>query len=556
LTHHPEEGQVAETQSAPTVSVSEPRSNLFVRNATGLVRGVPSKSSIIINFIPGHPTQTLAAVFFFALTLAPGGNVYLGILLVLPMTLAFSYAFGLLTSMIPRSGGDYVLVSRVIHPVGGLMSSFCLTMAGLLSNAFFGLAFVTVGLGPGLTGIGLIAHSHTLIKWGGTLTASHKWQFIFGGLMMVAAGLIMTGGWRRVLRIQNTLFWMVTGSLFLCVIVALFTSHGTFVHNFNEFARRYTHSNDTYGGVIAAAKKASVNTNPAFSFSNTIPVIGILATTAIYSYWTTFVGGELRQGSSRRTANNMAIGGTAGLLIVALFGLIFFRTFGHSFEIAANTGHMPSQISIANTPFFFLISASTGSTIFAVIVFLGYIVFWPLIMYISMLQQTRMLFAYAFDGILPKKVTSVTRAGSPYVAVIIAVLGSVIVLYWGIHASSFFQVLAYATLIQLVGMVLVGITAAVVPWRRPALYRASAAQFKILGVPAVVVAGAAAIISGVLIWIIYLHYSALGLSNKGKFFTFVLVTLGLAIAYYIGAKLIRRAQGVNIDLAYAEVPPG
>ena len=93
------------------------------------------------------------------------------------------------------------------------------------------------------------------------------------------------------------------------------------------------------------------------------------------------------------------------------------------------------------------------------------------------------------------------------------------------------------------------------PWRRPALYRASAAQFKILGIPAVVVAGVAAIISGVLIWIIYLHYSALGISDKGKFFTFVLVTLGLAIVYYIAAKLIRRAQGVNIDLAYAEVPP-
>lgn len=546
---------MAETQSAPTVPVSEPSSKLFVRNATGLVRGVPSKSSIIINFIPGHPTQTLAAVFFFALTLAPGGNVYLGILLVLPMTLAFSYAFGLLTSMIPRSGGDYILVSRVIHPVGGLMSSFCLTMAGLLSNAFFGLAFVTVGLGPGLTGIGLIGHNTRLIKWGTTLSSSHKWQFIFGGLMMVAAGLIMTGGWRRVLRIQNTLFWMVTGSLLLCVVVAIFTTHSTFVHNFNNFARPYTHSGNTYAGVIAAATKAGVVTHAPFSFSATIPIIGILATTAIYSYWTTFVGGELRQGSSRRTANNMAIGGTLCLILVAVFGFIFFRTFGHSFEVAANSGHIPSAIAIANTPYFFLISASTGSTIFAVIVFLGYIVFWPLIMYISMLQQTRMLFAYAFDGILPKQVTNVTKAGSPYVAVIIAVIGSIIVLYWGIHASSFFQVLAYATLIQLVGMILVGITAAVVPWRRPALYRASAAQFKILGIPAVVVAGVAAIISGVLIWIIYLHYSALGISDKGKFFTFVLVTLGLAIVYYIAAKLIRRAQGVNIDLAYAEVPP-
>ncbi len=547
---------MAETQpaTAPQAAVQK-SSGLFVRNATGLVRGVPSKSSIIINFIPGHPTQTLAAVFFFALTLAPGGNVYLGILLVIPMVLAFSYSFGLLTSMIPRSGGDYVLVSRVIHPVAGLMSSFCITMAGLLSNAFFGLAFVTVGLGPGLTGIGLIDHNHTLVKWGTTLSNSHKWQFIFGGLMMIAAGLIMTGGWRRVLRIQNTLFWMVTGSLFVCGIVALFTTHSTFITNFNNFARPYTHSPDTYGSVIAAAHKNGVNTNPAFSFSSTIPVIGILATTAIYSYWTTFVGGELRQGSSRRTANNMALGGTLSLAAVVVFGFIFFRTFGHSFEIAANSGNMPASISIANTPFFFLISASLGSTIFAIIVFVCYIVFWPLIMYISMLQQTRMLFAYSFDGILPKRVTTVSKAGSPYVAVIIAVIGSIIVLYWGIHSSSFFQVLAYATLIQLVGMMLVGVTAAVVPWRRGQLYRASAAQFKILGIPAVVIAGTAAVISGIIIWFIYLHYSALGLSDKGKFFLFVGVTLGLAVVYYIAAKLIRRSQGVDIDRAYAEVPP-
>jgi APA family basic amino acid/polyamine antiporter len=251
----------------------------------------------------------------------------------------------------------------------------------------------------------------------------------------------------------------------------------------------------------------------------------------------------------------MAIGGAGALLVVMIFGAIFFRTFGHSFEIAANSGNMPSQIAIANTPFFFLISASLGSTIFAIIVFAGYIVFWPLIMYISLLQQTRTLFAYSFDGILPKAVTKVSGAGSPYVAVVVSVIGSIIVLYWGIHSSSFFQVLAYATLIQLVGMMLVGLTALVVPWRRPQLYRASAAQFKILGLPAVAVAGGAAFISGVIIWIIYLHYSALGISDKGKFITFVLVTLALSVVYYIGAKLVRRSQGVDVDLAYAEIPP-
>ena len=122
------------------------KSGLFARAATGLVRGVPPRSSLIINFIPGHPTQTMAAVLLFALAVGPGGNPYLALLLVVPMTLAFAYAFGLLTQMIPRSGGDYMLVSRVVHPAIGYVSVFCMTTAGLLSNAFFGLAVVTAGL--------------------------------------------------------------------------------------------------------------------------------------------------------------------------------------------------------------------------------------------------------------------------------------------------------------------------------------------------------------------------------------------------------------------------
>ena len=96
-----------------------------------LVRGVTPRSSLIINFIPGHPAQSLAAGFFFVFALFPGGNYLVGLLLVIPMGLAMSYAFGLLTAMIPRSGGDYMLVSRVIHPMVGLISSFCMTLAGL-----------------------------------------------------------------------------------------------------------------------------------------------------------------------------------------------------------------------------------------------------------------------------------------------------------------------------------------------------------------------------------------------------------------------------------------
>ena len=152
---------MSEAEAVPEVG----KSGLFARTATGLVRGVPPRSSLIINFIPGHPTQTMVAVLLFALAVGAGGNPFLAILIVIPMSLAFSYAFGLLTQMIPRSGGDYMLVSRVMHPSIGWMSVFCMTTAGLLSNAFFGLAVMTAGIIPLCIAVGLIADWPGLVLW-------------------------------------------------------------------------------------------------------------------------------------------------------------------------------------------------------------------------------------------------------------------------------------------------------------------------------------------------------------------------------------------------------
>ena len=179
-----------------------PPHGMFARNATGLVRGVSPRSSLIINFIPGHPAQSLAAGFFFVFALFPGGNYLVGLLLVIPMGLAMSYAFGLLTAMIPRSGGDYMLVSRVIHPMVGLISSFCMTLAGLLSNAFFGIAFVTIGLAPGLRGSASSAAGRRSSS-GAPTSRPRTGTIALGGLMMCLSALILAGGWGWTLRVQN-----------------------------------------------------------------------------------------------------------------------------------------------------------------------------------------------------------------------------------------------------------------------------------------------------------------------------------------------------------------
>src|SRR5690606_11561652 len=142
--------------------------------------------------------------------------------------------------------------------------------------------------------------------------------------------------------------------------------------NFNEFALPFTGDPDSYGSTIAAATEAGVDVDPAFSFSDTIPMVAVFSTTAILSYWSTFVGGELRQASTMKTANNMALGGVLGLALVAIFTAIFFRGFGGDFLRAAQANGLPEEIAAPGTPFFYLSSIGVGATIFAVIVFLLY----------------------------------------------------------------------------------------------------------------------------------------------------------------------------------------
>ena len=529
-------------------------SGLFVRNATGLVRGMSQRASVVLNFIPGHPTQTLSAVLFYFLAAAfPGSNMYLALLLVVPMTLSFSYAFGLLTQMIPRSGGDYMLVSRVIHPLVGLVSSFCMSVAGFLSNAFFGLAFVIYALGPSCVAIGNIGGYSGLSSFGQDISAGKWWQFFLGSAMIALSCLIHLAGWRWMMRFLNGLFWVVTGGMILTVLTLLVRGKDTFAKGFDSFAGA-----GEYQGTIDRAVKAGIDLSPSFSFSQTIGLVAGLATVSIYCYWSTFVGGELRQASTLKTANNMARGGVLGMIVVAIFGTIILSSIGESFIRAAQNGNLPEGLPLTNPTYIFLTAASVNSTPFAIILALSYVVFWPLICWLSLLQPTRMLFAYAFDGLLPKSFTKTTRGGAPIVCVLISGALSILVLLWATqNQASLFKVLAFATLIQLIAMALVGLSGLLAPSRRPELYRASSSQKTLGGIPLVQVAGLGCILTAAFLWIVFLTKPALGIaaSGRGEFLLWAIGTMAAGVLFYFIARAVRASQGVNVDRAFAEIPP-
>ena len=297
--------------------------------------------------------------------------------------------------------------------------------------------------------------------------------------------------------------------------------------------------------------------SPAFSFTQTLALVAGLATVSIYCYWSTFVGGELRQASTLKTANNMARSRrSAASLPWRLGGWLLLSGIGEEFLRAAQSGGLPEGLPLTNPTYIFLTAASINNVLIAIILALSYCVFWPLICWLSLLQPTRMLFAYSFDGMLPKFFAQTTRSGAPWVCVVVSGGASILVLLWATSdTGALFKVLAFATLIQLIAMAIVGLAGILVPKLRPELYRASSSQKTIAGIPLVQIAGVGCIATAVFLYIEFLNEPGLGIVKRGEFFVWAGGTMLAGVIFYFVARAVRASQGVNIDRAFAEIPP-
>ena len=219
---------------------------------------------------------------------------------------------------------------------------------------------------------------------------------------------------------------------------------------------------------------------------------------------------------------------------------------------------MPASIPVS--PYYFFIAAViVKSSLLAAILALSYCRDRPLITYMVFLQPTRMLFAYASHGLLPASVARTSARGHvPYVAVAISAIGSIGTLWWAVERralSTFFQILVYAILVQLISMALVGLAAVVFPKAKPEMYFASATTRTFLGIPVVSIAGAGSIISSIVLWIIYFQYPGLGLSDQRGLLIWIAITVVLSLVDYYGARAFQRSRGKDLDGTFAEIPP-
>lgn len=529
----------------------------YARKATGLVREVSPFSTFVFN-MAGQPTAIFLAVsIFFVLGVYPGGSIWLGFAMAFAVAIVLCVCYGLFTSAIPRSGGDYVLVGRVTHPVIGLISSFFWVSGVVLSIAFTAYAFVTVALGPSLTAVGLVSGHNTLVTAGDDLATSEGWQFAIGTVVILVSAVLLAGGWRWTTRIMNALWVITMLGLATVLLVLLFKTKDGFIHSFNQFSSSITGEPDSYHSLIKAAGKEGIETNPGFSLNNTWPTFAVIASLSLYSWLSIYISGEVRRARDTTQMKIMSLATTVHIGIAVILSIVFFWKFGHDFFVAINALSGTESYPFAAPPYYtFLTSIAGGSTFLAWWLFITFAVAYPLLILPNITIAVRTFFAWALDGILPSRFAQVSpRTHAPNYAIGLTVIVSILVLWWAVSSGEgFLKVLFEAVLLQLVTMILLGISAVLLPYRRPEVWRASATTERFLGIPIVAIAGALTTVLLAGIFFIYMHYPELGI-DKDHFFRDCAIVLGASLLTFFVARAARKRQGVDVDKLATEIPP-
>src|SRR5438128_3601887 len=140
-------------------------SKLFVRQSSGLVREVSVTNALFFNVAAFVGVGLTLYPIFYSLAFVPvwkfGGLSEYGWAAIAAgiFCAVLALIFASLTSVMPRSGGDYVFPSRIVHPFLGWMESWTLVIASILIIAFeVPLVLRNVQITARITGIGAGRH--------------------------------------------------------------------------------------------------------------------------------------------------------------------------------------------------------------------------------------------------------------------------------------------------------------------------------------------------------------------------------------------------------------
>lgn len=546
--------------------------NLFLRKATGLVRSW----SVFDAFVYAFFSINLVTLGFYIISqmyYLDGGLI--PTLLISGILILFEcVVYASLIAVMPRAGGDYVWQSRIL---GGFVG-FVLAVTGwwfilwlwtpLYADMLRHIFFVP------LTGVLGMTDLASFFAW------DNNAFMLVCVVTVVFASIVIGLGMRTYSQLQKFCFWIGNAGLAVVCVFLLFGSNEAFQAGLNAQAVKFgSQAGDVYAATIAAGQEAGAAATLWSDVINFAPIFLAMPYLVFFNLWPNWgatLYGEVKGADDfKRNLYGMASALVATTLLAIVFFLLVEKTITFSWLSNANAAYWNYRWGFTETapplnfwPYPALLAMFlVDQPILQFIVLLAMSMWffgWAATVFLS---STRVIFAAAFDRLLPEKMAEVdARTRTPIYAMLAMVIPGLIVS--ALYVYNWFDFASFtlmSTLVIAVTFLGTTVAAIVLPYAKKELYEASPiAKYKIAGIPMITLAGV--IFAAFLLFLLYqwlfdpnalygIGYSINpdGVQNVNSLI-FMAIMYGLAIVIYIGARIYRKNQGVDLDNVYKEIP--
>jgi basic amino acid/polyamine antiporter, APA family len=528
---------------------------LFLRKATGLVRGWNVRDSMIYACLATNFVTLGIYEFTFAGPAFPTGQLITAVVISGIWVSFLVIAYSGLIVTIPRAGGDYVWQTRILGSgIGFVMAAtgwwFILWLwapiyGNILAVQLFEPLWATLGW----------TWPHGGYAWFGTPTG----VFIITLITIAVAGFLVSIGMAGYAKVQR---WCFIGGMVgfaVIVVLLLVNSHQSFINSFNIEAQKIFGVHNAYAATNAAAHKIayvpqSLGLGPLWPSLLLVPYLMFFI---LWPNWGATLYGEIRGASDfKRVFRGMFFGLWITVGCTVIFLLLMDKTFGWNFyqNLNALDNNATPQFGIWPYPFLYaswLVHNSAFQVIMILVLSLWFFG-WVGTLFLS---STRVIFAAAFDRVLPDRAAEVSEKRKvPFYSLMLMLLPAVGLGALYSYNTTFHTYTLDATLVIAVTYLFSVIAVVILPWRKPDLWKASpASKIKMLGVPIVPVSGVITI--GLLGFCLYewLSRKIYGSNNVSSLF-YMLAMYVLALIIFVVAHIVRRRQGIDLGLINKEIP--
>jgi amino acid transporter len=538
-----------------TEALGDERPALFLRKATGLVRGWSVRDSMIYACLATNFVTLGIYEISFAGPTFPTGQVITAVVISAIWVSFLVIAYSGLIVTIPRAGGDYVWQTRILG------AGFGFVMA---ATGWWFILWLWAPIYGNILAVQLFEPLWATLKWtwpggGAAWFGTSNGVFIVTLITIALAGVLVSIGMAGYARIQR---WCFIGGMIgflVVVLLLLFNSHQSFINSFNLEAQKLFGVHNAYAATNAAAAKAGYATHPlGFGpLGPTMLLVPYMMFFLLWPNWGATLYGEIRGASDfRRVFTGMFSGLWITVACTILFLLLVYKTIGWDFYQNANAlgYNLTPQFGIWPYPFMFAgwLVHNTAFQVILILVLSLWFFGWVGTLFLS---STRVIFAAAFDRVLPDRAAEVSEKRKvPVYSLVLMLLPAVGLAAIYSYSTTFRTYTLDATLVIAVTYLFSSIAVVILPWRKPDLWRASpASKIKVLGVPIVPVSGVITI--GLLGFCLYEWFSNdLYYVNNASSLYYMGAMYVLGIVIYIAARMIRRRQGIDLGLINKEIP--